>query len=172
MALTAPLGCLTVSNSVSIHIIWGHSTYSKLNRDSEEVDTPKGLANFIAAGDTWKVNKGGLNDALLALGCVRSCQRGFSIRGREQHILIIDSAILNPANAIERVAEPPPFLAATTSSPPNWIPGYQNTYFRPVRFFSFTEDQGQLTVNKPIELVGRDFASWSGQRQQRDNSLS
>lgn len=32
------------------------------------------------------------------------------------------STNLYPANAMERVAEPAPSLALTTSSPPNWIP--------------------------------------------------
>lgn len=55
-------------------------TYSELNRDGEEVDTPKGLVNFITSGNTGKVNKGRFDDTFLAFDCVHSCQRDFPLR--------------------------------------------------------------------------------------------
>lgn len=58
-----------------------HDTYSELNWDGEEVDTPKGLADFITSWDTGKVNKGWFDNTLLAIGCVHSCQHGFLLEG-------------------------------------------------------------------------------------------
>jgi hypothetical protein len=96
-------------------------TYAEFNGSGEEVKT-SGLGNFITARDTVQVDESRLNNALLAL---RSLNDGLGKSNTSQSpgISILSRiAYRKPAKAIDRVAEPAPSLALTTSSPPNWTP--------------------------------------------------
>ena len=97
-------------------------TYAKLNGSGEELDTG-GLHNLITAGHTGQVDKGGLNDALLTLG---SLDHSLGEAFPKTMLVRVNKASLDtentnrkPAKAMDKVAEPAPSLALTTSSPPN-----------------------------------------------------
>lgn len=123
IAFSTPLGC---RYSVSIIVVWAPgalNTYAEFHGGGEEVNAGS-LGDFVATGNAGQVDKGRLDDSLLALG-------GFDDGLRESRMASVNCCPggktgmepdLKPANAIERVAEPAPSLALTTSSPPNWTP--------------------------------------------------
>lgn len=65
VAFSTPLGCEALVYIIKIESS-RISTYSKLNRDREEVDAG-GLGDGLTAGNTRQVDVAGLNKALLAL---------------------------------------------------------------------------------------------------------
>ena len=69
--------------------------YPKLDRDGKELKAADSLLHFLATRDTRKVDKGGLDNALLAADCVHIGQLVGMERGLSGgSILRIDSAIL------------------------------------------------------------------------------
>lgn len=71
-----------------------------------------------------------------------------------------------PAYAIDNVAEPAPFFAFTTSSPPNWTP----VYYISIKVCPAVKKK--RTVNKGIKLLFWDFNSRLCLTEERHNSLA
>ena len=95
-------------------------TYSELDGDGEEVDSDL-LSNLLTTWNTREVDIARLDETLLALDSLEQLL-GKSGNDQVRHISwssISRWAYRKPAYAIERVAEPRPSLALTTSSPPN-----------------------------------------------------
>jgi hypothetical protein len=95
----------------------GGWAYAELDGNGEVV-TAGLFGDDIASFDTWEVDEGRLDDAAFALG-------GFQQAFGEPAISALgpmgsgDQCHRKPAYAMERVADPAPSLALTTSSPPN-----------------------------------------------------
>lgn len=98
-------------------------TYAQFHGGREELHTGR-LGDLVAAGHTGQVDESRFDDALLAPGGLDHGLGEADCNGQWLATQPRGGQGTNrkPARAMERVAEPAPSLALTTSSPPNWTP--------------------------------------------------
>ncbi len=95
------------------------NTYPKFDWSREKVNAG-GLCDIRTSRNTWEIDVAGFDNAGLALGGLDNTL------GKSVVELILGTPLrshgmsdLKPAKAMDRVADPAPSLALTTSSPPN-----------------------------------------------------
>ena len=132
----------------------GTSTYPKLDRDREKVNTSF-LCDDLTAWDAWEVDVCGLDDSLLSI------HRLHKLFGKAIPRKLIYAEMWKtqnavtyrkPAYAIDRVAEPAPPFASTTSSPPNCTPRMDQPLISTDKVWSRTLDESGEFVLRNVDL--------------------
>lgn len=142
------------------------NTYAKLHGGREEIKTGS-LGDLITTGNTGQVDESRLNDALLALGGLDH-GLGKSRTGQLYNYCECGrkGPYRKPAKAMDRVAEPAPSLALTTSSPPNWTP-VKRQYQAKV-----PHGKNSRTVDKSIRAVSGNLEAGGDLAEQWNNGLA